>query len=159
VNIHQLMDKFSSKRELYNFLSQECHAYLPKMETINIYYLKQIVRAEKDVIHISLTCIVYQTIECEGCSCTIDWWSYSRRHHWVFKEEESWIEILTRSKGLEPYRQKMVMWCYVYLRWCIVLSIYWQSIILQEGETREELKPLSWNETRVCKSSRSLYEL
>ena len=85
------------------------------METINIYFLKQIVRAEKDVSGISLTGIVYQTIECEGCSCTIDRWSDSRRHDRLFKEEKHWIKILTRSKGLESYRQKMAMRCHIYL--------------------------------------------
>jgi hypothetical protein len=44
VNIHELMEKFQSKKEIYNFLTQECEAYLPKLDTINVYYLKQIVR-------------------------------------------------------------------------------------------------------------------
>jgi hypothetical protein len=40
VNIHQLAEKFQSKKEVYNFLSMECDAYLPKSDTINVYFLK-----------------------------------------------------------------------------------------------------------------------
>ena len=49
VNIHELMEKVTSKRDVYNFLTQECEAYLPKMDTINIFFLKQITRGAKDV--------------------------------------------------------------------------------------------------------------
>ena len=40
VNIHELMEKVSSKRDVYIFLNQECNAYLPKMDTVNIFFLK-----------------------------------------------------------------------------------------------------------------------
>lgn len=40
VNIHELTEKFQSKKEVYNFLSQDCEAYLPKVDTINIFFLK-----------------------------------------------------------------------------------------------------------------------
>ena len=40
VNVRQLMEKMQSKRDVYNFLSQECEAYLPKMDTINMFFLK-----------------------------------------------------------------------------------------------------------------------
>ena len=43
------MEKMQSKRDVYNFLSMECEAYLPKMDTINTYFLKQITSAKKDV--------------------------------------------------------------------------------------------------------------
>lgn len=49
INIHELQEKASSKKEIYNFLTLECEAYLPKMDTVNIFFLKQIVRAAKDV--------------------------------------------------------------------------------------------------------------
>ena len=42
VNIHQLMEKMSSKRDVYNFLQLECEAYLPKLDSVNTYFLKQI---------------------------------------------------------------------------------------------------------------------
>ena len=40
VNINELMEKVSSKLDVYNFLTQECEAYLPKMDTVNIFFLK-----------------------------------------------------------------------------------------------------------------------
>ena len=49
VNIHEMMEKVSSKRDIYLFLTQECEAYLPKMDTINIFFLKQVMRGTKEV--------------------------------------------------------------------------------------------------------------
>jgi hypothetical protein len=49
VNIHEILEKFQSKKELYNFLALECEAYLPKMDSINIFFLKQVIRGEKEV--------------------------------------------------------------------------------------------------------------
>ena len=43
------MEKMSSKRDVYNFLTEECEAYLPKLDTVNIYFLKQITRGDKEV--------------------------------------------------------------------------------------------------------------
>ena len=40
VNVHDLEQKFRSKREIYNFLSLDCDAYLPKKESVNIFFLK-----------------------------------------------------------------------------------------------------------------------
>ncbi len=40
VNIHEIMEKCQSKKEVYNFLTLECEAYLPKIDTINIFFLK-----------------------------------------------------------------------------------------------------------------------
>jgi hypothetical protein len=34
-----------SKKEVYNFLAMECEAYLPKLDTVNIFFLKEIMRA------------------------------------------------------------------------------------------------------------------
>lgn len=72
VNIHSLMEKIASKRDVYNFLTQECEAYLPKMDTINIYFLKQIARAAKDVSPHVADCIVRQAISCQGSSRASD---------------------------------------------------------------------------------------
>ena len=55
VNIHQLMEKISSKKDVFNFLTQECEAYLPKLDTVNIFFLKQITRGTKDVSLLILT--------------------------------------------------------------------------------------------------------
>ena len=38
-----------SKKELYNFLLQDCQAYLPPMDATNVYFLKQIMRGAKEV--------------------------------------------------------------------------------------------------------------
>ena len=38
-----------SKKELYNFLLQDCQAYLPPMDSTNVYFLKQIMRGAKEV--------------------------------------------------------------------------------------------------------------
>jgi hypothetical protein len=43
------MEKFQSKKELYNFLALDCEAYLPKLDTINTFFLKQVIRGEKEV--------------------------------------------------------------------------------------------------------------
>ncbi len=49
VSISELTSKMKSKKELYNFLLQDCQAYLPPMHSTNVYFLKQIMKAEKEV--------------------------------------------------------------------------------------------------------------
>ena len=44
VNVNQLNAKMKSKKELYNFLLQDCQAYLPPMDVTNVYFLKQVMR-------------------------------------------------------------------------------------------------------------------
>ena len=66
------MIKASSKKEIYNFLALECEAYLPKVDTINVHYLKQIVRAQKDVRIVSINNIVYQKVRSQGISGSLD---------------------------------------------------------------------------------------
>jgi hypothetical protein len=66
------MEKMSSKRDVYNFLTQECEAYLPKMDTVNIYFLKQITRGDKEVSHTSTHAVVYKTTGSQGGCCSID---------------------------------------------------------------------------------------
>ena len=34
------MEKMASKRDVYNFLTLECEAYLLKVDTVNIFFLK-----------------------------------------------------------------------------------------------------------------------
>ena len=43
------MERFRSKRELYNFLSEDCKAYLPRRDCCNVYYLKDVVSGKKEV--------------------------------------------------------------------------------------------------------------
>ncbi len=49
VNVNQLSAKVKSKKELYNFLLQDCQAYLPPMDGTNVYFLKEIMRGAKEV--------------------------------------------------------------------------------------------------------------
>ena len=39
--------KYKSKREVYNFLTIECHAYLPPYDNLTIYFLKDLIRGHK----------------------------------------------------------------------------------------------------------------
>jgi hypothetical protein len=72
VNIHQLTEKFKSKNELYNFLTLDCKAYLPKLRSTNVYFYKQIIKGEKKVsaIGCSMIFIVHQQRTCEGLITT-----------------------------------------------------------------------------------------
>ena len=49
VNVHHLQEKFKSKKELYHFLTQDCKAFLPKLESTNGYFFKDVVRGAKEV--------------------------------------------------------------------------------------------------------------
>jgi len=49
INVHAMSSKMKSKKELYNFLLQDCQAYLPPLASTNVYYLKSIMRGSKDV--------------------------------------------------------------------------------------------------------------
>ena len=43
----QFASKYKSKREVYNFLTIDCHAYLPPYENLTIYFLKDLVSGAK----------------------------------------------------------------------------------------------------------------
>ena len=49
VNVNQLNAKMKSKKELYNFLLQDCQAYLPPVDATNVHFLKQVMRGGKEV--------------------------------------------------------------------------------------------------------------
>jgi hypothetical protein len=49
VNINQLSAKVKSKKELYNFLVQDCQAYLPPIGSTNVYFFKAVIRGSKEV--------------------------------------------------------------------------------------------------------------
>ena len=66
------MEKVQSKRDVYNFLAQECEAYLPKMDTVNIFFLKQITRGTKEVSTLKSNILVYKAVSIEGCSSAIN---------------------------------------------------------------------------------------
>lgn len=40
VNVNEIMEKMASKKDVYNFLTIECEAYLPKLDSINMFFLK-----------------------------------------------------------------------------------------------------------------------
>jgi len=52
--LNKLQERFKSKKELFNFLTQEGHAYLPKLESTNIYFFKQVLKGEKEVTTLDL---------------------------------------------------------------------------------------------------------
>jgi hypothetical protein len=81
------MEKVQSKRDVYNFLAQECEAYLPKMDTVNIFFLKQITRGTKDVSILNSNILVCKAVSIEGSSSAIDRWSNNRRLSKPCKEE------------------------------------------------------------------------
>ena len=66
VNVNEILEKMASKRDVYNFLSIECEAYLPKLETINIFFLKQITRGSKEVSGPLSHPLVHQAVGGEG---------------------------------------------------------------------------------------------
>ena len=66
------MEKVSSKRDVYNFLTQECEAYLPKMDTVNIFFLKQVTRGTKDVSPSHAKLVVCEAVSSQGVSSASD---------------------------------------------------------------------------------------
>ncbi len=49
VNVNKFMEKVRSKKELYTFLTHDGQAYLPKIESTNVYFFRQIVSGKKEV--------------------------------------------------------------------------------------------------------------
>jgi len=49
VDVSELSSKCKSKKEMYFFLVNDCHAYLPPFPATNIYFFKQIMRGSKEV--------------------------------------------------------------------------------------------------------------
>ena len=47
VNVNHLNAKMTYKKELYNYLLQDCQAYLPPMDGTNVYFLKQVIGAAR----------------------------------------------------------------------------------------------------------------
>ena len=96
VNIHTVMQKVASKRDVYNLLSQEGEAYLPKMDTANIYFLKQITRGQKDVRDPFPENVVYKEVSSKSCSSPSDRGPHSGGLPEVCPEEASPDAIPTR---------------------------------------------------------------
>ena len=49
VSIHDLSSRFKSKREMHTFLSNDGHAYLPKLESVNFEFMKAVLTGRKEV--------------------------------------------------------------------------------------------------------------
>ena len=47
--MNQLAEKCRSKKELYTFLMQDGKAFLPKIDSTNVYFLRQVISGKKDV--------------------------------------------------------------------------------------------------------------
>ena len=72
VNVHELMERFRSKKELYDFLCQDCKAYMPKIDSANVYFYKQVARGTKEVILPLPISVVYQKGLGQTCCSTPD---------------------------------------------------------------------------------------
>ena len=72
VNVHELMERFRSKKELNDFLSQDCKAYIPKIDTTNVYFYKQVARGTKEVSLPLPISVVYQKGLGQTCCSTPD---------------------------------------------------------------------------------------
>ena len=79
MNVHELQEKFSNKKEIFNFLTQDCEAYLPNIHNVNINILKQITRAQKEVRLVKFIDAVHQALSCEGGSGALNSRVGSRR--------------------------------------------------------------------------------
>ena len=72
VNVHESMEHFRSKKELYDFLCQDCKAYMPKIDSTNVYFYKQVARGTKDVSFPLPMAVVYQERLGQNCCSTPD---------------------------------------------------------------------------------------
>ena len=70
VNVHELMERFRSKKELYDFLCQDCKAYMPKIDSTNVYFYKQVARGSKEVSLPLPMAVVYQERRGQSCCST-----------------------------------------------------------------------------------------
>jgi hypothetical protein len=49
VGIRDLEKRFRSKKELHDFMLQDCRAYLPRLESTSIFFMKDIICGRKEV--------------------------------------------------------------------------------------------------------------
>ena len=73
VSIHVLSSRFKSKREMHTFLSNDGHAYLPKLESINIEFMKAVITGRKEVRALLDFELLVRKKRCnQSISCSID---------------------------------------------------------------------------------------
>jgi hypothetical protein len=49
ISVNQLSSKFKTKKKLYQFLVQDCQAFMPPLHSRKIYFFKSVMRGDKDV--------------------------------------------------------------------------------------------------------------
>ena len=75
VKVNQLSAKMKSKKEIYNLLLQDGHAYMTPIHSTNVYFLKLVMKGDKEVIQflpVSNDIIVHSSRQDFGCSCPVD---------------------------------------------------------------------------------------
>ena len=77
------------------------------MDTVNIFFLKQIVRAAKEVSYKPSTLIVHQEAVSQGGGRSSVRWLVGRRLHQVRSREAKHHEVLARQKWVEPSKQEV----------------------------------------------------
>jgi hypothetical protein len=106
VNVNLLSAKCQTKRELYMFLTQDGQAYLPKLDSTNVYFFRQIISGHKDVKYLlllSIEFLVYQKKRHEGLSSPSDRRPNRLRLPGIC-ENQGWdAQILARHPGLGPH--------------------------------------------------------
>jgi hypothetical protein len=82
---HLVGKQFQIEKELYNFMVQDCQAFLPPLASTNVYFLRQVMRGEKEVcssIDDSSFLKAYQAPNGYGVSCPSHRGTHSGRHSW-----------------------------------------------------------------------------
>lgn len=104
------------------------------MDAVNIFFLKQIVRAAKDVSQVHLDLLVHQEVSSEGCSRSSDRGSLSRQLHQVCERQAKHSQVLARRKWMEPPRQEVDLRCGVHHRSLRLLDNDQQGSSQEKGE-------------------------
>ena len=115
----QLQEKCRSKKELYTFLTQDGHAYLPKIDSTNVYFFRQIISGKKEVrcIWVDLTpFLVYQKRWHQSISCPSDRRPHDMRLPRICEEPSRHAQLLARYSRLGSHGQKMDLRCALYSR-------------------------------------------
>jgi hypothetical protein len=129
------MRRFHSKRELYAFLSHDCHAYLPPVHCINVYFLWALFKGEKEVRNvIDWSLIVYYTRTGEDSLRSSNRWLAHSELVLVRKRKTKYAQISPWSKWLEQYKQKMDLWYLKYFGRGFTLLVCWICSVQKTGQ-------------------------
>ena len=111
VNVNEVMEKMASKRDVYNFLTLECEAYLPKVDTVNIFFLKQITRGAKDVSTHSPHTLVREAFSRQGGGGASDRGPHGGGLPQARTQEAVATALPAGREGLAPPRQEVGVRC------------------------------------------------